>query len=288
MHDPTRLLAEINRRYGTAYQLLGAYAGGEQGAFALRRGDHRAVLKWSSHTDLSAYEQAAVVTAQLRTRGYPAPHFELVGRAGGGVFAIQAELPGEPARVPDLQVLAQVVPLNALQAGHAIPGPHTWPDRIIHTLRVGGNGYCLHASLQTWSAETRAMLTTLQRIATVRDRWSVPTDDMVHYDFTWANILVQNRVVRGVIDWDATCAGDRAFDLATLLFYSYADAPCRRVLWDALDALREPDVAALYLAHLILRQVDWSIRQHTPTFAEHWIATSAQVLEDLRRRGVQQ
>ena len=47
-------------------------------------------------------------------------------------------------------------------------------------------------------------------------------DDFVHYDFTLANLLSDGTAITGVIDVNPpVLAGDRAFDLATLLFYLY-------------------------------------------------------------------
>ena len=47
-------------------------------------------------------------------------------------------------------------------------------------------------------------------------------DDFVHYDFTLANLLSDGTAITGVIDVNPpVLAGDRAFDLATLLFYCY-------------------------------------------------------------------
>ena len=47
-------------------------------------------------------------------------------------------------------------------------------------------------------------------------------DDFVHYDFTLANLLSGGTTITGVIDVNPpVLAGDRAFDLATLLFYLY-------------------------------------------------------------------
>jgi hypothetical protein len=57
-------------------------------------------------------------------------------------------------------------------------------------------------------------------------------------------------------------AGDRAFDLATLLFYLYdrddiRDRPRTRLLEPT-----GPKAARAYLARMVLRQVDWSLRYH--------------------------
>jgi len=47
-------------------------------------------------------------------------------------------------------------------------------------------------------------------------------DDFVHYDFTLANLLTTGRGISGVVDINPPAlTGDRAFDLATMLFYLY-------------------------------------------------------------------
>jgi hypothetical protein len=57
-------------------------------------------------------------------------------------------------------------------------------------------------------------------------------------------------------------AGDRAFDLATLLFYLYDHHDIRRRLRARLLELAGPRASQAYLAHMVLRQVDWSLRHH--------------------------
>ena len=57
-------------------------------------------------------------------------------------------------------------------------------------------------------------------------------------------------------------AGDRAFDLATLLFYLYDHDGIRARLRARLLELTDPRAARAYLAHMVLRQVDWSLRHH--------------------------
>jgi hypothetical protein len=57
-------------------------------------------------------------------------------------------------------------------------------------------------------------------------------------------------------------AGDRALDLATLLFYRYDHDDIRDLLRARLLELAGPQAARAYLAHMVLRQVDWSLRHH--------------------------
>jgi Phosphotransferase enzyme family len=56
---------------------------------------------------------------------------------------------------------------------------------------------------------------------------------------------------------------DRAFDLATLLFYLYDHDGIRARLRARLLELTGPRAARAYLGHMVLRQVDWSLRHHS-------------------------
>ncbi|HLN69001.1 MAG TPA: phosphotransferase [Streptosporangiaceae bacterium] len=87
--------------------------------------------------------------------------------------------------------------------------------------------------------------------------------DFVHYDFTPANLLSDGARITGVIDVNPpVLAGDRAFDLATMLFYCYDHEGVRVRLRSRLLELASPAAARAYLAHMVLRQVDWSLRYH--------------------------
>ena len=93
-------------------------------------------------------------------------------------------------------------------------------------------------------------------------------DDFVHYDFTLTNLLSDDASITGVIAhmYPPVLAGDRAFDLATLLFYLYDHNDIRDVLRARLLDLACLYAARAYLVHMVLRQVDWSLRFH-PTAA---------------------
>lgn len=97
------------------------------------------------------------------------------------------------------------------------------------------------------------------------------TDDIVHLDFTPANVLLDEGRISGVIDWYGECAGDRAFDLVTLLFYAVEQPELRTLLLPEVLARTSEGALRLYLAHLIVRQLDWSIRFHAPEVAAYWL-----------------
>jgi Ser/Thr protein kinase RdoA (MazF antagonist) len=204
------------------------------------------------------------VLARLGDRGYPAPRLAVIGEVPGLVFWVQSRLPG---RVLDdngrmvARLLPDLLRLNDAQAGLGT-GPRGWRSLITRTLTAGGDGYCLHSTLSA-SPDARDLLPVLRRIG---DRCgpAIPDgEDFVHYDFTPANLLCDGTAITGVIDINPpVLAGDRAFDLATLLFYYYDHDEIRGLLRARLLDLAGPPTASAYLAHMVLRQVDWSLRYH--------------------------
>jgi hypothetical protein len=67
-----------------------------------------------------------------------------------------------------------------------------------------------------------------------------------------------------VVDWEACCEGDAGFDLATLFSYTDpvggSEQEHDHRLWDLLTVQTGPPLPGVYLARLVLRQRDESIR----------------------------
>lgn len=276
----------LNRTLGTSFRLGQRYATGEQGAYGLIDAQGQAyVLKWQPHTShLQQALYAQTVTEHLRKQGYPAPAYLHIGSALGGVYTIQQALPGAPMDRLTLQRLPDVLKLQAMHASPAPPGPRDWPREIVQTVTQGGDGYCLHSSLRQHSPQTAQMLQALQALVAAYQGAIEETNEIVHFDFQPANLLVYNGTLSGVIDWDGVCAGDSAFDLATLLFYSYDDSQVRDSIWAQALARRPMQVLSVYLAHLILRQVDWSLRHYGPAVYNNHIARGQALLADIKAR----
>jgi hypothetical protein len=113
------------------------------------------------------------------------------------------------------------------------------------------------------SPAARDLLPVLRRIGDHCGAAIGAGEDFVHYDFTPANLLSDGTAISGVIDINPpVLAGDRAFDLATMLFYLYDHEDIRHLLRARLLDLAGPLAARAYLAHMVLRQVDWSLRHH--------------------------
>jgi hypothetical protein len=283
--EPEALLGRINQQHGTAFRLVERCRDGVQGAFAIADGaGGRFILKWTpSADDLSKLERAVMVTNRLHGIGYPLPRYSLVGVAGAYSYSIQEALPGAPMRLLTSAYLPRLLELNQLQAGGRPPGRHDWPAYVVETVMVGAEGYCLIDTLRTFSPVTAELLGALQAIVTAHADDECRTDDVVHFDFTAMNVLVEDGQISGVIDWEGTCAGDRAFDLATLLFYAYHEPELRERLWHHALELTAPGPLSVYLAHLILRQVDWSLRNHDATIANHFLSIADGLLRDIKR-----
>jgi hypothetical protein len=288
-----RLLRFINEQHGTAFAPGGRYPTGEQGAFAITEaegaGVRRYVLKWGPGKEIpDSLRQAVDVTAHLQAVGYPTPCYRLLGMAPplGVVYSIQEELPGTPlGERLDRPLLDRLLELNALQREQAIGPVRAWPEPVAGPVLHGGDGFCLLDSLRSYSAATAALLGVVQRLVSAGMGEPSPTDDIVHFDFQGSNILVDQDGISGVVDWEGTCSGDRAFDLATLFFYVGAgeEAKADQVerLWQLLVAQTNPRLLGVYQAHLILRQVDWSIRYHDRVAVTHWIGWADDVLRRL-------
>ena len=160
--------------------------------------------------------------------------------------------------------------LNDAQAGLG-DGAHRLTGLLTATLTFGGDGFCVHATLAA-RPDTRALLAMVRKTA-ARHLAAVPEKgDFVHGDFTLANLLTNGDGITGVIDINPPpLTGDRAFDLATLLFYLYDRDPIRERLRARVLEITGHRALDVYLAHMMLRQVDWSLRHHpgTPALAHH-------------------
>jgi hypothetical protein len=209
------------------------------------------------------------VAARLRDRGYPAPRCRFIGQAADVTFWVQERLPGSPlegdhwrpGRAAVTSLLDELIRLNDAQEGLG-DGRPGWPELITSTLASGGDGYCVHSTLRDRS-DTRDLLAALRRIGERCGPAIAEGSDFVHFDFSFANLLSDGSAITGVIDVNPpVLAGDRAFDLATLLFYAYDHDDLRTRLLARLLDLAGLRPSRAYLAHMVLRQVDWSLRHH--------------------------
>jgi hypothetical protein len=72
-------------------------------------------------------------------------------------------------------------------------------------------------------------------------------------------------------------AGDAGFDLVTLAFYTF-DFDVRDELLSVIRGRTPPRAIALYAAHMVLRQVDWSLRHHGAAEADWFMGIGEALL----------
>jgi hypothetical protein len=257
---PVLTIEEINARHGTSFSPLHRYEGGEVGAIRLvdEAGQHF-VLKFQP-TGL-----APATTEALRTLGYPVPRYILEGPG----YHVQEELSGRPAGdwgVAQPAVMTRLFELNELQSGATVDDDTSWPDTLVESVTAGFSEFCVVETLERHSDGSRELLGLCRRAVERHSPALEPSRDIAHMDFTLANVLVDGDHVTGVIDWGGTRTGDRMFDLATLLYYARGEAP---ELERYVVARIGHEGLAVYLAHMAVRQTDWSLRHHGPAAGEH-------------------
>ncbi len=280
------LVQYINLVHKTSFRLGDRYPDGEQGAFALTDNTgQQYVLKWRPGVhNLSTVQRARAVTDVLRSINYPAPQYLFIRGAMGGIYSIQAALPGTPMVGMTTAFLNRLLELNSLQVGRALSGLPDWHRELVNTVLFGGDGYCLHESMLRYSQRTAQLLRELQTLVTTYQQEPHRISDIVHVDFQPANILVHEQTISGVIDWEGVSAGDCAFDIATLLFYAYDIPEVRDRLWLYLSGRVSLNLLCLYFSHLILRQVDWSLRHYDQATSERYISRGEVLLQELTYR----
>jgi hypothetical protein len=269
-------------------------AGGESGAafWARERGGGTWMLKIAPGPAAGAVDSLhalEAVTGRLRDRGYPAPRVRAAGQAAGAAFWVTERLPGRvlsgTGGSPDHAAVSRLLPelfrLNDAQAGLGAGGT-AFRDLITRTLVTGGHGYCLHSTLAA-RPDTRELLAALRRIGGNCGP-AVPAGvDFTHFDFQFMNLLSAGRAITGVVDLNPPPVhGDRAFDLATLAFYVYDAGELRRPILARLSSLASWAAVRAYLAHMVLRQVEWSVRHYPRALAtRHHLRLARLVLADI-------
>jgi len=282
-------LTRFDDEYGIRYAPAGGFVHGEVGASLVvdvQGGQAVAKWEWPADRDRLMELQATVdVVERLRVRGARLPAYLHVVPLDTGVLVVQEFLPGETCdRVPDA-LLEDLIAHNALQAG-AVSDGHGWRSYMLESLNRGLSGYCEHASLQTYNQATRALLERIRAAGDALLGVAVEEHDAVHLDFHHRNVLAEEGRLRGVVDCEGYRSGDRTFDLVTLavcLSVAECSPSAEARLWALIEDLCESVTAAAYVAHMALRQVDWSIRHRTDDDVARWLSRSHRILDGLAR-----
>ena len=243
------------------------YEGGEVGAFRILDADGRAYV-----FKLQPAGLAPQTTEVLRPLGYPVPRYV----SWGDGYHVQEELPGTPAwRGWGMGGARPFVPrlleLNELQEGRGLEDGDSWLEMLRTSVTTGFRGYSITETLERRSDESRELLRLCRRAVGRYAAAVRPARDVVHWDFTLSNVLVEDGRVSGVIDWGGTRTGDRLFDLATLVYYAKGEAP--ELERHVVERIGDEGLS-VYLAHMCVRQSDWSLRRHGLEHGDEVVAYS--------------
>ncbi|TDW86814.1 phosphotransferase family enzyme [Kribbella pratensis] len=265
--DAQQLLREVNQASGAGLEFVGPAGGGEVGAAFVRWPDGRDGVLTRGFGSLAELRRTAEVLEAARRGGLPVPQYQLLADLPDGVGVVQERLPGRPPETVDRALLESMIALTDHFTGLA-------PDLPVPSMYLleSGPGFCLHESLQRYDDRTRRLLDRIHEVG--RDEPSDMTgDDLVHLDFHTGNVLTEAGQITGIVDWDGIGRGDRLFALVTLRFDAHVRLPDADLTWydELLENTLNPAVLRLYWAHMSLRQVDWSIRHHTPSATTHWL-----------------
>jgi hypothetical protein len=275
---------------------VGPTGRGQSGAtFDVRVGGEAAVLKvlaTGPHV-LDTQHRLLRLIDILRERGSPVPEYLGVASTDDVVVTVQRHMAGEmlepgPGHAIDPDLIVAVLPALLdpveLQADAGDLAAPPWHASLLDTLASGGDGYCLHETMHR-RADTRALLRRVLAIGRRLGHGPARTTDILHFDLNPANVLHERGRLAGIVDWNVpsigASEGDRGFDVATLLFYTYDNAQTRGPPLGTRQRHQRTHWVAVYLAHLALRQVEWSVRHHPGSPSDRrFSGIAALVLDD--------
>ncbi len=282
--DAEHAIALLSQTTGESYRLVGRLHGGETGAHqVVGPAGRRLVVKWDPRpaTRPQRYD-AVALSERLRVDAHwPVPPERTVATEDC-LFVLQDFMPGTPVESLGHQLVDGLLALHPGRLGLArSDDPGQWPDVLITTLTVGGEGYCLHESLRVHNARTASLVARIETFGHAIDQVDLVGHDIVHWDLHPGNLLHDGGTLAAVVDTDFAKVGDAAFDLVSLALASLSvrcDPGVRaRLFAAAFDDLDEQRRLA-YLAHLFIRYLDWSIRRGRGAEVDAWLTRADEML----------
>jgi hypothetical protein len=281
--DAVDLLSSLT---GDVYTLVGSLTGGETGATEIAGpDDRRYVLKWEDDADRRrAREEGVVLAERLRVHaGWPAPRQWTVADSSW-LLVWQELLPGAVVTRYTHAMVDELLALHHRRLGLAASSDvDGWPEHLVETLVVGSDTYCIHQSLRDFDDRSRKIVERIEEIGRSADPARFGGGDVVHGDLHAGNLLQVDGELSAVIDLDFTRVGDATFDLTSLALNSLeldVEPGVRTRLFDAGVHSLELDRRLPYVAHILLKCLDWPIRKGRLDEVELWL-THADGLLDL-------
>lgn len=273
--DPTRiavLVNSINSSHGTRYELLGKMERGVNGAWLLKsEGGVKHILKLVAPNDTTAHIKLTACCAEI-VNGPDArcPNYEQIGFTRDlGTWYIQEFLPGIPAPWPSLELVSQLIKLNRRQAGRALGQGCNWSRTVREVVYADARQW--RRNIAAHSPQGRALVDRLLAVIAAFSGFTAGENDVVHGDFQHYNALVahDSEQLTGYVDWDGAGFGDRAFDLARLLYDVYVgELECGYVIDPEAVAQLKTEIVkvsgraglCVYMAYWILQVADFGVQ----------------------------
>ena len=232
-------------------------------------------MKWDDDPQSrEARRQGVALTARLQHAGWPVPD-QWVVEDRDRTFVLQALVPGRPLDALSHALLDDLLALDPLRRGLGADGADgDWTEHLVETLVTGGDNYCVHASLREFDDRTARLLDRIEALGRALDPADFVADDIIHWDFHCGNLLQVDGRLSAVVDNDFVTVGDGRFDLVALAM-SAREVPCDDGVRERLDAAAfdglEPVRRDAYVAHLLLRILDWAIRKDRVDEIDEWL-----------------
>ncbi len=255
-------LRAINARHRGHWRLVESLAHGfNQGAFRVRDDDGRhAVLKMGDGPWMRGLRRVAPVLRRARARGWPAPAFLAFGRFGERSYLLREWIDGKTVLEAGCNGSAMDAILAGveLQAGIGPRGRRDWSEytrEVLFDAEWGGREV-----LRGHSAATARLVDEVGRLTKALGHHKLPNSDLVHGDFSFANIVIRPDRRVAFLDMEQAGRGTRAYDLAVLLMVASWDSlslavPLQKRLLKQATAIACPEVLLICSASVSL---DWA------------------------------
>ncbi|MFE9751280.1 phosphotransferase [Saccharothrix saharensis] len=280
VHEVIELL---RRERGAALTLVGRFARGDEGAYEVIGADGaRLVLKWLpwGREARHAEEHVEPALARLRAAGCPIPRQVAAGRVGGLWFELQEHVAGSPVEQVDGVTLEQLIAVVDRERGAGSGAGGDWWDLIVGGLVEDRSPLCRPSALVGCERPVSELLSRLRASAAAAPLPARVPDDLVHFDFGPANVLVDGGRVTAVLDWRSCRTGDASYDLVTvdwdLAAWPKAEPGVRDRLADEIHRTTDRGALVAYAAHCVLRNLTWA---DGTEWSEHIVTTGHEFLD---------
>lgn len=287
------LVDAINRDHRTTYTLIGKMERGVNGAYLVRCADGvQHILKLVSADDVTdQISRSARCAAAVNSPTSRTPRYEQVAFTPGfGSWYVQEFLPGTPAPWPSRPLIDQMVSLNDRQASRCVDSGINWSHRVLDSLFRDSQGW--QKRIAEFGADGVALVQAVRSRVEQYADFSPTGADIVHGDFQHYNALAdgENDRLTGYVDWEGAGCGDRAIDLARLLYDVFVaeaelnytlDPGSIAMLQERIEALGGRAALTVYMAYWILQVADFGVKCG-PEHAQKFFKTAYRIFDWLK------